>query len=92
VVQKYALKCRHCGEILDEELREERERPPQRWNPGAAAVLSFLWPGLGQMYKGEVVNGFAWIFFVGLGYGCCLVPGFFLHVICVFDAASGSEV
>jgi hypothetical protein len=52
---------------------------------------SFLWPGLGQMYKGQVLMGFAWWFIVLLGYAFCLVPGFFLHVICVFDAASGSE-
>ena len=91
VIHKYALKCRHCGEVLDEALREKLERPPQRWNPGVAAVLSFLWPGLGQMYKGQVLNGFAWMFVVGLGYCFCLVPGFILHVICVFGAASGSD-
>jgi hypothetical protein len=89
VIQKYAVKCRHCGEILDEELRAERR--PQHWNPGVAAVLSFLWPGVGQMYKGQILNGFAWMFVVALGYGCCLVPGFILHVLCVFGAASGSE-
>lgn len=65
-------------------------RPP-RWNPGVAAVLSLLWPGLGQIYKGQVLNGFAWWFIVALGYLCCLVPGFFLHVFCVFGAASGGE-
>ena len=87
-----ALKCKHCGEILDEDLRDERRlRPQQRWNPGVAAVLSFFWPGLGQMYKGQILNGFAWMFIIALGYCCCLFPGFFLHVFCIFGAASGSE-
>src|SRR5262249_49945924 len=97
VIHRRALKCRHCGEILDEELREERERERQRarsqrpWNPGVAAVLSFLWPGLGQIYKGQVLGGFVWMFTVALGYCMCLVPGIFLHIICIFGAASGSD-
>lgn len=28
-------------------------------SPGAAAVLSFVWPGLGQVYAGEFARGFA---------------------------------
>jgi hypothetical protein len=92
VIRIDALKCKHCGEILDEDLRHERRpRPQQRWNPGVAAVLSFFWPGLGQMYKGQVLNGFAWMFVVLIGYICCVFPGFFLHVFCIFGAASGSE-
>ena len=92
VIRIHAVKCKHCGEYLDEGLREERRpRPQQRWSPGVAAVLSFLWPGLGQIYKGEVLAGFAWMFLVALGYLFCLVPGFFLHVICIFAAASGSQ-
>jgi hypothetical protein len=92
VIQKYAVKCKHCGEILDEDLRAERRpRPVQHWNPGVAAVLSFFWPGLGQIYKGQILNGFAWMFLVLLGYGCCVFPGFFLHVCCIFGAASGSQ-
>jgi hypothetical protein len=88
----HAVKCKHCGEIIDEKLRAKlAPRPQQRWNPGVAAVLSFFWPGLGQMYKGQVLNGFCWMFLVALGYLFCLVPGFFLHVICIFGAASGSE-
>ncbi len=86
-----AVKCKHCGEILDEELREQRRpRPQQRWNPGVAALLSFFFPGLGQMYKGQVLKGFAWMFIVLFGYSC-LIPGFILHIICIFGAASGSE-
>lgn len=106
-----AVKCKHCGEILDEDLRlarapapspfvppvavqfneEQQRQPRQYWNPGVAAVLSFLIPGLGQMYKGQVLNGFFWLIIVLCGYACFLFPGFFLHVICVFGAASGSE-
>jgi hypothetical protein len=54
-------------------------------------VLSFFWPGLGQMYKGQILNGFVWMFLVFAGDFFCVVPGSFLHVICIFGAASGSE-
>jgi len=96
VIQRHALKCEHCGEILDADLRADRrpreyERPRQHWNPGVAAVLSFFWPGLGQIYKGQVLNGFLWWFLVVVGYVCCIVPGFILHVFCIFGAASGSD-
>ena len=87
-----AVKCKHCGEILDEQLREERRvPPPQRWHPGVAAVLSFLIPGLGQMYKGQICIGFLWLFLVLIGYAFCLIPGFVIHILCIFSAASGSE-
>jgi len=84
-----AVKCRHCGEVLDEGLRRERE--PQAWNPGVAAVLSFLIPGLGQMYKGQVLNGLAWLFVVVVGYVCGCAPGIVLHIVCLFEAASGGK-
>jgi hypothetical protein len=94
-----AVKCKHCGEILDRRLREARlPLPPQRWSPGVAAVLSLIWPGLGQMYKAQVFGGFVWMFVIWAAYlsGCCSmgigsIVGFFLHVICIFDAASGGD-
>lgn len=63
--------------------------PAPRWSPIVAVFLSFFWPGLGQMYKGQVINGLAWMFFVVLGYICFIFPGVFLHVCCVFGAALG---
>jgi len=30
--------------------------PIQRWSPGLAAVLSFFLPGLGQLYKGQILS------------------------------------
>jgi predicted nucleic acid-binding Zn ribbon protein len=83
-IREDALKCKHCGEILSARLRRARN-----FHPGVAAVLSFLIPGLGQIYKGQVLTGLMWMFvLVPLGYLCCMVPGFILHVICLFDAAS----
>jgi hypothetical protein len=64
--------------------------PTQRWSPGLAAVLSFLVPGLGQVYKGQVINGIVWFCLVGLGYLALVLPGIMLHFLCVVGAASGN--
>lgn len=59
---------------------------PQRQKGGAAPVLSFLIPGLGQMYKGHVLSGLLWFFAVFLGYVCFILPGFILHICCIVNA------
>ena len=64
--------------------------PIQRWSPGLAAVLSFFVPGLGQLYKGQILNGIVWFFMVGLGYMALILPGLLLHLFCIIGAASGN--
>jgi TM2 domain-containing membrane protein YozV len=61
----------------------------RRWSPGVAALLSFLIPGLGQMYKGQVINGLVWFIVVAVGYAFLIIPGLVLHVCCVLGAAMG---
>jgi hypothetical protein len=83
-----ARKCPECHEFLDDSLRETRT--PSRSSPGAAAVMSFLLPGLGQVYTGRILAGLFWLCLTPLGYLCCF-PGVILHVLCIFDAVSGAE-
>ena len=64
--------------------------PIQRWSPGLAAVFSFFVPGLGQLYKGQILNGIVWFFMVGLGYVALILPGLLLHLFCIIGAASGN--
>lgn len=61
-----AIKCKHCGEFVDAEVRRRNEvrdkarhlaTKPPKWNRGVAAVLSFIVPGLGQLYKGKMITG-----------------------------------
>jgi hypothetical protein len=59
------------------------------WSPLVAAFLSFLIPGLGQLYKGQILNGIVWFFVVLIGYAALIVPGIVLHVCCVLGAAMG---
>jgi len=92
-IRTSAVKCKHCGEFLDESLRQGRakELAPAlpKWNPGIAAVCSFFIPGLGQLYKGQVFNGLAWFLVVIVGYFFLVIPGLVLHLFCIIGAASG---
>lgn len=63
-----------------------RER---RFNPLIAGVLSVLIPGLGQLYKGQLIRAALWFVMVGVGYFLLVVPGVILHVLCVAGAAFG---
>jgi TM2 domain-containing membrane protein YozV len=59
---------------------------------GTSAVLSLFIPGGGQMYKGRVGQGIAWMIFTVLGYLFFIVPGLILHLICIFSAYSMAPV
>jgi hypothetical protein len=66
-------------------------QPPVRlWSPGLAAVLSFFVPGVGQLYKGQFLNGVFWFVFVSMGYVALILPGLILHFFCVLGALSGN--
>jgi hypothetical protein len=101
-----AVKCKYCGEFIDEDFRPKAASstaaPVQvhihgkerRWSPGVAAVLSFFIPGLGQIYKGQIINGLFWLFIIiplgyVLGSFCFFIPGILLHLLCILGAASG---
>jgi TM2 domain-containing membrane protein YozV len=43
------------------------DRPPR--NPGTAAVLSFIVPGVGQFYNGDFLRGIFWLI---------VTPGFWI--------------
>ena len=98
-IQADALKCKHCGEFLDPVLRAKRERQQQpsfsvfpatqKWNPAVAAILSFFFPGVGQMYKGQIGSGVLWFIFTIIGYMLVVIPGLIIHIACVVNAASG---
>lgn len=54
---------------------------------GIAAVLSFLIPGLGQMYNGKFLRGLFWLIVtpgIWLGSGGSL--GWVCHVVAAFTA------
>lgn len=61
----------------------------RRFNPVIAGVLSFIIPGLGQLYKGQFWGALLWLLFTGVGYTLLVFPGIILHFFCVVSAVSG---
>ncbi|MAT51055.1 MAG: hypothetical protein CMK32_07720 [Porticoccaceae bacterium] len=55
---------------------------------GAAAILTFFVPGLGQMCQGRVGLGVAALILVPFGYLLFIVPGLVAHLISIVDAAT----
>jgi hypothetical protein len=95
LINNDAIKCKHCGEFLntsvENRMEEVTEGIQRKWNPGVAGLLSFLIPGAGQIYKGNVGAGFGWLIVVIIGYWLFILPGIILHIICIVNAASGDR-
>lgn len=102
LINAEAIKCKHCQEFLEAKSTNYQERKASnlnnnntvqkkaQWKPGIAALLSFVIPGAGQMYKGNVGRGLVWFFIVIIGYSMFILPGLILHIICIFAASSGN--
>jgi hypothetical protein len=56
-----------------------------------AVLLSVLVPGAGHIYAGRSGAGVAWMATTLAGYACCLLPGLFLHGLCLVSAAHARE-
>jgi TM2 domain-containing membrane protein YozV len=63
-------------------------RAPQ---PGIAAVLSVLLPGLGQVYAGRLLAGGVWFLATGFAYWAVLLPGFVVHALCIWSAYASAR-
>ena len=61
-------------------------------SPGFAAVLAVLLPGRGDVYVGWLWAGAGWLAAVSFGYWAILVPGMFLHALCVWRAYRAAEL
>lgn len=62
----------------------------KRWSRLVAGLLSFIIPGAGQLYKGQVVNAIAWFVLTTIGYIAFIIPGLILHLLCIVGAVSGN--
>ena len=51
-----------------------------------AAILSFIMPGLGQVYVGKTGRGVMIWFLTLLGYICLVIPGIIIWLWNIFDA------
>lgn len=60
--------------------------------PGTAALLSFLIPGVGQIYNGEVWRGLFWLIVTpGLWIGSAGLLGWVCHLISAATAHARAE-
>ncbi len=58
-------------------------------NPWIAGVLSFLIPGLGQIYNGRIIIGIIWLLVTGVSWiGSMGFLGLFVHLIAAWCAFS----
>jgi len=56
-------------------------------NPGTAAILSFLVPGIGQIYNGTIWRGVFWLIVTpGLWIGSGGLLGWICHVVAAATA------
>jgi TM2 domain-containing membrane protein YozV len=67
--------------------REQKVR-----NPGVAAVLSAVIPGLGQIYNGQILWAIVWLIITpGLWIGSGGMLGWICHIISAYLAYSYAE-
>jgi TM2 domain-containing membrane protein YozV len=61
--------------------------------PGVAAILSFLLPGIGQIYNGDVLRGVFWLIVTpGLWIGTGGMFGWVCHTIAAATAYHRGEL
>lgn len=82
VIENAEVYVEHPGYLAE-------EAPRRLWSPLVACLLSFLIPGLGQLYKGHVFSGLFWFLIVLVGYLMLIVPGMVLHLLCMIGATLG---
>ena len=61
-------------------------------NPGLAAVLSLVVPGVGQIYNGAFLQGIIWLIITpGFWFGTGGTLGWVCHLIAAYTAYSYAE-
>src|SRR5262245_27032569 len=90
-IQDAAVVCRFCQRPLTATAATPgvATGAVPTWNRGTAAVLSFIVPGLGQLYKGHIAAGLVLLFATIAGYFLLIVPGLILHIWGIYDAYNG---
>jgi TM2 domain-containing membrane protein YozV len=62
------------------------KQPEHEKNPQIAVFCSSLIPGLGQVYNGETLKGFVFLFGTLLGLFFILIPGLVVWIYSMYDA------
>jgi len=92
--------CVHCGAPLASATAPQApaapavsqpayappQPPAQQKNTALAAIASFLFPGLGQVYNGGFVRGLCFFFGTLIGYLFFVIPGIIIWIYGIYDA------
>jgi hypothetical protein len=78
-------------DLVDPEEQPASVGDDQEANAATAVLLSVLVPGAGHIYAGRSGAGVAWMATTLVGYACCLLPGLFLHGLCLVSAAHARQ-
>ncbi|WP_220681691.1 hypothetical protein [Methanofollis formosanus] len=84
--------CSNCGTPLEQENAGScpecgvQIRPPEEKSAGLAALCSFLIPGLGQVYNGDLKRGFMVLLGAAIGTALLIIPGMIVWIYGTYDA------
>lgn len=84
--------CPECGNELISPKAElcpncgVRLKPDSEKSPGIAALCSFLFAGLGQVYNGNFGRGALILLGTAVGYLFFIIPGLAVYIYGIYDA------
>lgn len=74
-----AKTCPSCGEPMKKDNIYKNVNTIENKNTGIAVILSFVFPGLGQLYNGQIGKGFFYIIrqivLLSISYSFIDIPG-----------------
>ena len=83
-IKKEAIFCKFCKSDL--KSLKPTTHIANGPNPNLAAILSFLIPGLGQIYAGKVLRGVLFFISAGIGILLFVIPGILIWIVNIIDA------
>ena len=92
-IKARAKLCKHCGSDVKKGTLRIRRRGDVVFvntthvSPGLAALLSFLIPGMGQIYAGATGRGIFFLFGTIFGGFFLVLPGLLVWFVSIFDAS-----
>ncbi len=81
----------HAGEVKIKEPATAKSENSAEKSAGFAVLCSFVIPGLGQIYNGEVGKGVAMLFGTFIGVIFFIIPGIVVWIYGIYDAYATAD-
>jgi len=95
-ISKVSTFCEGCGALVNQNFEYNIEKKPadsslytlfgNQKNPFLAALASFLWTGMGQVYNGNLLRGFAFLIGAIISSLVFFFPGILIWLYGIYDA------